>query len=545
MLNLCNFRYLNGILVGNFISLLLCLAGCQRSSQPITSAEPPSTDSTSSAPVSSASNLNSTSPSTAESTTVAAADRKEYWDAIFFADQKVGYLHTVSEPIVEDGRKLVRITADSELNIKRFAQSTQQKLRYTSWETPEGEVVRFESAMTSGDSDTAKASLEANGVVRNDQIELQLVTLGQTQKANLPWDKSWGGYFAMEQSLERKPLEPGEQRTLRALMPGFNQTAEVELSAGKIETTETLDGPRDLLRVAMKITLAGNAIQQTIWTDPQGQTIKTVMPALKQVTYRTTKEQALAKSSATFDLGERTIVKVSQAIPNPHDTQHIVYRATVETGDIENLFASSATQRVKKLNDHSVEIDVRSLRPDTELGTDYAKEDPPSPDDLETNNFIQSDDQQIQELAKQIEPGNPSKWAVAVALERNVKETVHIKSFSQALSSAAEVLRTREGDCTEHSVLLAALCRARQIPARVAIGLVYYPQAYGFAYHMWTTVWINDRWIPLDSTLGAGGIGAAHLMVSSSSLKGVDPLTQFLPVLQLMGNLKLEIVSAE
>ena len=40
-------------------------------------------------------------------------------------------------------------------------------------------------------------------------------------------------------------------------------------------------------------------------------------------------------------------------------------------------------------------------------------------------------------------------------------------------ATAAEVARSREGDCTEHAVLLAALARARGIPARVAMGLVY------------------------------------------------------------------------
>ena len=80
--------------------------------------------------------------------------------------------------------------------------------------------------------------------------------------------------------------------------------------------------------------------------------------------------------------------------------------------------------------------------------------------------------------------------------------------------SAADVARSLEGDCTEHSVLLAALCRARKIPARVAIGLVYYQPrgeaSPGYAYHMWTEVWVNQRWTPIDATLGRGGIGAAQ-----------------------------------
>ena len=73
---------------------------------------------------------------------------------------------------------------------------------------------------------------------------------------------------------------------------------------------------------------------------------------------------------------------------------------------------------------------------------------------------------------------------------------------------------SREGDCTEHAVLLAALARACGIPARVAIGLVYVDQAGGFGYHMWTEMYLSGHWIPLDATLGQGGIGAAHLKLT-------------------------------
>jgi transglutaminase-like putative cysteine protease len=92
-------------------------------------------------------------------------------------------------------------------------------------------------------------------------------------------------------------------------------------------------------------------------------------------------------------------------------------------------------------------------------------------------------------------------------------------------------------------VLLAGLARARGIPARVAMGLVYTTQGFGF--HLWTEVWINDRWIPLDGTLGRGGIGAAHLKLGNSNLKGVSAFTGFIPVAQVLGRLKIKILEVD
>jgi transglutaminase-like putative cysteine protease len=62
---------------------------------------------------------------------------------------------------------------------------------------------------------------------------------------------------------------------------------------------------------------------------------------------------------------------------------------------------------------------------------------------------------------------------------------------------------------------------------------------------MWTEAWIKDRWIPLDATLGRGGIGAAHLKLAHSNLKGADAYSAFLPVFRVLGQLKLEVVEVE
>ena len=62
---------------------------------------------------------------------------------------------------------------------------------------------------------------------------------------------------------------------------------------------------------------------------------------------------------------------------------------------------------------------------------------------------------------------------------------------------------------------------------------------------MWTEVWIKDQWIPMDATLGAGGIGAAHLKITESDLSSASPVSALLPVVQVIGQFELEILSVE
>ena len=52
-------------------------------------------------------------------------------------------------------------------------------------------------------------------------------------------------------------------------------------------------------------------------------------------------------------------------------------------------------------------------------------------------------------------------------MKRSEQETSRPRSPRQTRSP------NFSGDCTEHAVLAAAMCRAVEVPSRVAIGLVY------------------------------------------------------------------------
>ena len=119
------------------------------------------------------------------------------------------------------------------------------------------------------------------------------------------------------------------------------------------------------------------------------------------------------------------------------------------------------------------------------------------------------------------------------------------KNFTQTFATAAEVAESREGDCTEHAVLLAALARACGIPSRVAVGLVYVKSVGGFGYHMWTEVYLQGQWFPLDATLGDAGIGVGHLKLTDSALDGPTAYSAFLSVAQVMGQLKIGVLGVE
>ena len=61
---------------------------------------------------------------------------------------------------------------------------------------------------------------------------------------------------------------------------------------------------------------------------------------------------------------------------------------------------------------------------------------------------------------------------------------------------------------------------------------------------MWTEALLGDQWVPLDATLGLGGIGAAHIKLAESCFadNGPSPMTAFLPLLRVLGRIELTVV---
>jgi len=466
--------------------------------------------------------------------------RREMWEVFVTEGARIGHAHTVYESVASPEGDRVRIVSESEMTLRRFDQVVETNIRLESIETPEGRLIAFESVLA-----TPPVEMITTGRTAEDQLVIEQQTLGKTQNSRIAWDPAWGGFFAQEQSLRAQPMQPGETRNLRALTPVFNQPGDVHLQARDYETTQLLDGPAELLRIDVRVQLGATPIESVVWTDRAGETQKTLVKAQGWETFRTTKAMALERrGAAEFDLGQSSLVKVSRPLAQPHQTQRIVYHARLRNGDAAARFVSGPTQSVKRIDDETAEIVVQALRPENAAAA-FGPSTQPADADRSPNGLIQSDDSRIVAMARQVAPDETDPWTVARALERHVRDVVRVTSFSQAIASAADVAQSLEGDCTEHAMLMAALCRARDIPARVAIGLVYYGQAGGFAYHMWTEVWIDGHWIPLDATLGRGGIGAAHLKISESNLEGVSPYAALLPVLNLLGQLELEIVQVE
>jgi hypothetical protein len=116
------------------------------------------------------------------------------------------------------------------------------------------------------------------------------------------------------------------------------------------------------------------------------------------------------------------------------------------------------------------------------------------------------------------------------------------KKPTVSLPSAREVLRTRVGDCNEHTALYVAMARAVGIPARIAVGLAFSRGA--FYYHAWPEVYIDEGsgrglWLPVDPTFNQFPADALHLRLARGSL------AEQAKILPLIGRLEIAVLDLE
>jgi transglutaminase-like putative cysteine protease len=156
------------------------------------------------------------------------------------------------------------------------------------------------------------------------------------------------------------------------------------------------------------------------------------------------------------------------------------------------------------------------------------------------NALIDSEDSVVRRLAAEAVGNVTDPWQKAVQIEHWVAQNLKEKNFSTAFAPASEVARDLTGDCTEHGVLTAAMCRAAGIPARVAVGLIYAENLGGFGFHLWNEVYVNRRWVALDAAFDQSAVDAVHIKLSDSSLEGVAPFEAFLPVVRVLGKLAIK-----
>jgi Transglutaminase-like superfamily len=470
----------------------------------------------------------------------ALAHGQESWDATFVGGAKIGYTHTYVEKVHDRGKDYLRVRIDLELKLNRNKDITVAKLQYGTIETLDGQVLRLDTRTQVGED----SDIRGHGDVIKGVMNFKLDGNGDHQNLKIPWGPDVRGPYAPEQSMAKTPMKDHETRKLRMFIPDLNKIADITLSSSAVEKTTLGDGSsRPLLRVELTTLLDGKPrpeFNNTMWVDSSGQVLKAEQLILGQqhFTFRTTREGATSPGGPLkFDLITGTILKTPRLIPNSEQTRYVKYRLTFHGTEANQTIPSDTRQTVQAdTNQNSAILVVQSTGPldgpagGSEVDAQY----------LKPNVLVNSEDRRVVAMAKRATRGAVDPWDKAKRINHLVFDQIKDKNFGVGFAAASEVARNLTGDCSEHSVLAAAMCRASGIPSRVVVGLVYVTKHQGFGYHMWYEVYVNQRWVALDPSWDQTTVDSAHIKLSETSLEGVSPFDAFVPIMKVAGKLDIE-----
>lgn len=327
-------------------------------------------------------------------------------------------------------------------------------------------------------------------------------------------------------------LVPGALHRRTIFDPATLRNAPVEMRIGRREVVRLAEGTVPAFRVEM----AFLGLQTTSWVTDTGDVVREESP-LGLLTVRESPERAQglaipARVQADLLRMSAVVPVMRQRIDEPRDVRRL--RIRLEGADLSSPDLDGVGQTVD-----GSEIEIRDAQL---LGPGPA--DPQAKRYLQPEPLIESDAPEIRAEAERAVQDVRGVRDRAERLVRHVNALLE-KKPTISLPSAREVLRTKVGDCNEHTALYVAMARALGIPARIAVGLVYARGIQGaFYYHAWAEVYLDEGagrgyWLPVDPTLNEFPADATHVRLARG---GLDKQAVILP---MIGRLRMTVLDLE
>ncbi len=439
---------------------------------------------------------------------------EEEWMGIYFRGSKIGWIHVASE--LQENGYIVR--EESRMHLKVMDTSQRIWTKTTCWTDNTFALNSFDFQMKSD-----VISLVVSGEIRGKTLYLDIQSAGKVQKKEISCPRRPYLFINLRPYLFYQGFEVGKSLRFPVVLPSTLNQSEVVIT---IEEEEDITVHDEVWR-AFRIKQSFAGIEVTSWYDKEGRPLKEVSPmgfTMLREDARTAL-QGVEEGGDMVDIIASTMVSTDRELPEPSSLQYI----HLSLKGIDPLVFDLEGGR-QHLQGSTLEIFKEDLEPS--LSITVPVEDKAFETSLKATPFVQSDDERIQKLSREIVGEERDGVKVAGLLMDWVYQNLE-KRPTVSLPSALEVLDLEAGDCNEHAVLMAALARAVGLPAKLVVGIVYLEN--GFYYHAWTEVWVG-KWMSLDPVMSQFPADITHVKFIEGGLE------QQIRMTQVIGKLSIDIL---
>ena len=472
----------------------------------------------------------------------------EFWGAIYFGTQKIGRLHQCfgQRP---DKHGIYTSTWETFLAFERGGDLVEFREQASVSEHADGKVDRYNYILESFAGDQPMTSATIEGVVAGDKLLVN--TGGYEQELPAP-NGSRGPRAMLTLLLDARKRGEGYILTDTVFAPELGRGVGLHVEFGPREDVQLRDGTQSLQRVTQTMAIRPNH-PDVQWLDDIGHAIVTrvQVPMLGPVQiYRCTREDALIPATPV-ELMAAAMLPSPTPIAEPRQQETARYRVRYAQGTGTGIWRGE-NQTMRELEPETAEIDITPLPADSELDgyTVPITSATELGEFLQATAFLEADAPLIKEMAREAAGSETDSVTLARHLESYVRNKIQDKTLDMGFATALETAKALRGDCSEHSVLVAALARALGIPSRLVVGVAYvsnvaYSDAHrngAFVFHVWAELLVTpDTWLPVDPALGR--FDATHIALTKSPLGTASPMADLcLPVLEIVDSLRIENV---
>ncbi len=468
----------------------------------------------------------------------------EKWYGVLLMGERAGWLH---EAEITTGKGNLRSLSELRLRIGRGDGGIEVTIETMTEETPEGKMVAMKSVQTLGAQPSETRYEWTDKGVRVTSV----LPDGTLQEAIQPEPEGeWDAPIAARRKGDALLEQGAKEMTLRTIDPsGGLQVIEARRRWVGDEVVEALGKMAHASKWEVEQSLVPGVVSIE-YVDEAGDLIRgdTDFGGMRLTMLAADKETALLPATGP-EFMNGTMVDVDRPIADARRVQRAEYVLRVPGGALPDL-PSGGAQRFERIDDVSGRVFV-------EVGGSSEKPDEPQGKHLARSSMLDSGDARVVAITKEALAGHEGEADAAKAerLRRFVHSYISSKNLDVGFATASETARTRQGDCTEHGVLLAAMLRSAGIPSRCVSGLVYADGFLGrervFGYHMWAQAYVKGThgkgcWVDVDGTLGEDTpFDATHIALSWTAFEGEDRLNAFAALAPLLGRLEIDVVRVE
>lgn len=465
------------------------------------------------------------------------------WFELHMGGGKIGYAHNST---ARDGH-LIKTSTDFFIKIGRVDNPVVMETSQSTTETIAGEPQAFESQMR-----LSQVRSGTRGTISNGKITIVTSQYGMDQAQEFDFPKgallSWGLF----REQVTRGFTPGTKYSLKTYAPELRLDDAITATVLIGDWEEFALGGKKQRGQKMTVSMEGPTgnLDMISWVDKEGLPLRSrvAMPGLGDMEMFASTQAAAVADFVPPEMFMTTVLKANRKI-DKDQAASIRYRIkSKQPGTPMQDLPETDSQKVKRIDAETLEVTVLRLSHES----DAATREPAAPRKAELAEYVEPNlmmniaDKELIELAKKAAGGEKNPYALGDRLRKFVTEYVTTKSLNVGFATASETARTREGDCSEHGVLLAALGRIAGLPSRVAVGLSYVPIFGGqddiFGYHLWTQFYIDGKWVDFDAALRESDCSPIRLTFAVSSLKHSGVADLSLPLINKIGAIDLEIL---